>query len=51
MGIVFIRADGPFVARSLNLVWWRDLNESTNSSCEDTSDTKSTATDKFVLLV
>lgn len=48
---MFIRADGPFVARSLNLVWRRDLNESANSSCEGTSDTKSAATDKCVLCV
>jgi hypothetical protein len=48
---VFIRADGPFAARSLNLVWWRDLNESANSSCEGTSDTKSIATVKFVLRI
>jgi hypothetical protein len=48
---VLIRDDGPFVARSLNLVWWRDLNLSANSSCEGTSDTKSIATDKFVMRV
>ena len=46
-----IRADGPFVATSLNLVWRRNLNESANSSCEGTSDTKSIAKDKFVLRV
>jgi len=51
MGIVFIRADGPFDARSLNLAWWRDLNESANRSCEGTCDRKSIANDKIVLRV